>query len=181
MNKKQVRKHRRALTISVLLYVVCVMLITTIISMIAVNILVSLEMIPLTVEERPDPKYIIMFMTVSNLVVGLIVIVTINSLTLQYVDRVIDQMNRLASGDFKTRLVFGAPLNRHPTFKEVSNSFNRMAEELESTEMLRSDFINNFSHEFKTPIVSIAGFAKLLKRGKLTDEQRTEYLEIIEE
>ena len=47
--------------------------------------------------------------------------------------------------------------------------------------MLRSDFINNFSHEFKTPIVSIAGFAKLLRRGNLTDEQKEEYLEVIEE
>jgi len=56
-----------------------------------------------------------------------------------------------------------------------------MAQELENTEMLRSDFINNFSHEFKTPIVSIAGFAKLLRRGNLTDVQREEYLQIIEE
>jgi len=56
-----------------------------------------------------------------------------------------------------------------------------MAEELENTQMLRSDFINNFSHEFKTPIVSIAGFAKLLRRGNLTDAQKEEYLAIIEE
>ena len=56
-----------------------------------------------------------------------------------------------------------------------------MTEELSCTEMLRSDFINNFSHEFKTPIVSIAGFAKLLRRGNLTDEQKEEYLEVIEE
>ena len=56
-----------------------------------------------------------------------------------------------------------------------------MAEELENTQMLRSDFVNNFSHEFKTPIVSIAGFAKLLRRGKLTEEQKQEYLAIIEE
>ena len=44
-----------------------------------------------------------------------------------------------------------------------------MAEELESVEMLRSDFVNNFSHEFKTPIVSIRGFAKALKWDTLTD------------
>jgi signal transduction histidine kinase len=56
-----------------------------------------------------------------------------------------------------------------------------MAQELQNTEVLRSDFINNFSHEFKTPIVSIAGFAKLLKRGNLTDEQKNEYIDIIEE
>ena len=34
-------------------------------------------------------------------------------------------------------------------------------------------------HEFKTPIVSIRGFAKMLRRGDLTDEERVEYLDII--
>lgn len=53
----------------------------------------------------------------------------------------------------------------------LAESFNKMATELQSTEMLRHDFINNFSHEFKTPIVSIAGFAKLLRRGGLTEPQ----------
>lgn len=56
-----------------------------------------------------------------------------------------------------------------------------MAEELASVEMLHSDFINNFSHEFKTPIVSILGFAKILKKGNLDDEQKQEYIDIIEE
>ncbi len=46
-------------------------------------------------------------------------------------------------------------------------------------EMLRSDFVNNFSHEFKTPIVSVRGFAKMLKRDDLTDEERNEYLDTI--
>ena len=68
-----------------------------------------------------------------------------------------------------------------PAFAQISDGFNKMAQELQNTEMLRSDFINNFSHEFKTPIVSIAGFAKLLKRGNLTQRQREEYLDIIEE
>jgi signal transduction histidine kinase len=90
-------------------------------------------------------------------------------------------MNRLASGDFRARLEIDSPLAKHPAFKEVTDSFNKMAQELESTEMLRSDFINNFSHEFKTPIVSIVGFAKLLKRGNLTEEERAEYIDIIEE
>ena len=55
-----------------------------------------------------------------------------------------------------------------------------MAEELENTEMLRGDFINNFSHEFKTPIVSIAGLAKLVNKGDLDEEQRSQYLNTIE-
>lgn len=181
MNKKEIRKNRRVLTISVLLYVFCALVITAVISVMTVQVLLSLGVIPITVDGHPDPKYVILFMTGTNLAVGLIVILFINSLTLQHINKIIEQMNRLASGDFKTRLYFKEPLNKHPTFQEVSNSFNKMAEELDGTEMLRSDFINNFSHEFKTPIVSIAGFAKLLKRGNLTDQQKMEYLDIIEE
>ena len=54
-----------------------------------------------------------------------------------------------------------------------------MAEELASVELLRTDFVNNFSHEFKTPIVSIRGFARILKRKDLTEEMRSEYLDTI--
>ena len=56
-----------------------------------------------------------------------------------------------------------------------------MATELENTSLLRADFINNFSHEFKTPIVSIAGFAKLLRKGNLAPGEQEEYLAIIED
>lgn len=99
---------------------------------------------------------------------------------LKPINTLINHMNRLAAGDFKTRLDFGKRLNKNPTFREISASFNRMAEELENTEMLRGDFVNNFSHEFKTPIVSIAGLAKLVNKGNLTDEQRAQYLSAIE-
>ena len=54
-----------------------------------------------------------------------------------------------------------------------------MTDELGSTEMFRNDFINNFSHEFKTPIVSIRGFAKQLQNDDLSEEQRREYIDII--
>ena len=99
---------------------------------------------------------------------------------LKPINILINHMNRLAAGDFKTRLSFGKSLSKNPTFKEISESFNRMAEELENTEMLRGDFINNFSHEFKTPIVSIAGLAKLVNKGDIDEEQRGQYLNTIE-
>lgn len=67
---------------------------------------------------------------------------------------------------------YGKVIGDNPVFRELSESFNAMAEELENTQMLRSDFINNFSHEFKTPIVSIAGFAKLLRPGAISPTSR---------
>lgn len=65
--------------------------------------------------------------------------------------------------------------------RELLHSFNQMTAQLSSTEMMQSDFINTFSHEFKTPIVSIRGFAKRLKNNKLSAEKREEYLTYIAE
>ena len=62
---------------------------------------------------------------------------------------------------------------------ELQEAFNAMADDLEKTEIFRKDFISNFSHEFKTPIVSIRGFAHQLRYGDLSEERREEYLEII--
>ena len=55
------------------------------------------------------------------------------------------------------------------------------SEKLAGIEMLRSDFINNFSHEFKTPMVSILGFSRLLKKGDLTAEEQTAMMILKEE
>ena len=116
-----------------------------------------------------------------SLPIGLLISFAAVTVLLRPVRNLIDSMDRLASGDFKTRVSVGSVMRRYPTFVAAADSFNKMAEQLESTELLRSDFINNFSHEFKTPIVSIAGFAKLLLRGNLPAEQQKEYLRIIEE
>jgi len=87
----------------------------------------------------------------------------------------------VAGGDFKARIELRGALSSLPALCELTDSFNTMAQELENTELLRIGFINDFSHEFKTPIVSIAGFAKLLRRGGLSEAQKQEYLAIIEE
>ena len=121
------------------------------------------------------------FLICVSLIMGVLLAFLTVRITLTPLRRIIEKLDRLANGDFNTRLHFGKPIGEHPAFRQLEQSFNQAAEELEHMEILRNDFINNFSHEFKTPIVSIAGFAKLLRRGNLTDEQKEEYLEVIEE
>ncbi len=84
-------------------------------------------------------------------------------------------MASVAKGNYNIRL----DAKRMAPLKEMSESFNSMAEDLASVETLRTDFINDFSHEFKTPIVSINGFANLLLEENLTEEEQREYLTII--
>jgi signal transduction histidine kinase len=181
MKKEEERKHRFALTLLLTLCVFVVLLITSIISYTAAYFLVTREVLPIDIVNRSTPRYALLFMLIISLIVGTIAAGIMSQLVLKSVNRLINQMNRLASGDFKTRLSYGEPLGSHPAFREITESFNRMAEELEHTEMLRGDFVNNFSHEFKTPIVSITGFTKLLKHGNLSEEETQEYLDIIEE
>lgn len=88
---------------------------------------------------------------------------------------VIDATHKVASGDFSVQV----NIKGIGELEELSHSFNKMTQELSGIETLRSDFVNNFSHEFKTPIVSLRGFAKLLKENNLTEEERQEYLDII--
>lgn len=129
----------------------------------------------------PDAGRLMAMSMVCSIPVGLIIALTVSKFSLKPVRDLIDGMDRLASGDFGTRVNAGSIMRRYPAFVAATESFNKMAQELENTEMLRLDFVNNFSHEFKTPIVSIAGLAKVLKRGNLTEAQREEYLSAIEE
>ena len=95
---------------------------------------------------------------------------------LRPIDDLVHAMHAVSQGDFSVRV---DAENVPGDMGELAGSFNDMARELGSLELFRKDFINNFSHEFKTPIVSIRGFAKQLERDDLTDAQRREYLDII--
>ena len=88
-------------------------------------------------------------------------------------------MKKLANGDFTVRVNHAEHGYVPREMVEFEQSFNKAAEELGGTEILRKDFINNFSHEFKTPIVSISGFADLLLEEQLPPEDQKEYLTII--
>lgn len=178
--KSDERKQRFALTLLFSGIVFCFLIITTLIVGAVIIYLIHQGIL----EPGKDivrSRNRIFYIMVASVILGSIFTAITCRYPLKPVNTIINAMNRLASGDFKTRLHFGKILGKHPTIIEITDSFNHMAEELEKTEMLRSDFINNFSHEFKTPIVSIAGFAKLLKRGDLTEEQKAEYIDIIEE
>jgi len=63
--------------------------------------------------------------------------------------------------------------------REISESFNVMTKELRATEIVQTDFVSNVSHEFKTPINAIEGYATLLQDSDLSAEESAEYVEKI--
>lgn len=110
------------------------------------------------------------------IVFAIMISMRVGTSKLRPINDMVRAMDQVSQGDFTVRVdATDAPSE----MRTLVDSFNSMAQELGSIEMFRKDFINNFSHEFKTPIVSIRGFAKQLERDDLTDEQRKEYAHII--
>lgn len=87
-------------------------------------------------------------------------------------------MGELAKGDFSIRMPPNERIEINEA-KQFTKSFNKAAEELSGIEIMRANFISDFSHEFRTPIASISGFAQLLRDQNLSEEEREEYLDII--
>jgi len=83
---------------------------------------------------------------------------------------------KVAKGDFSVRLDESSDVDE---LRTALKNFNTMVEDLGATETLSSDFIANVSHEFKTPLAAIEGYAMLLQDPSLTEEERTEYAEKI--
>jgi len=180
MKKKEaralIRKQRTSLTLILSGFVLAVLLIALLLST-AIMFLIELLIGESTTLDTPQMLGLVL---ASSIIMGSGAALLLSKIPLTPINKLVNAMNRLAAGEYNVRLEFKGPFYNNSTFREITSSFNRMAEELEKTEMLRSDFINNFSHEFKTPIVSITGFAKLLRRASLTDEERLQYLGVIE-
>lgn len=87
-------------------------------------------------------------------------------------------MGELAKGDFSIRMPPNDRIEINEA-KQFTKSFNKAAEELSGIEIMRANFISDFSHEFRTPIASISGFAQLLRNQNLSPKERDEYLDII--
>ena len=95
------------------------------------------------------------------------------------ITEVVRGMKRVARGDFDVKVKFNGRHNGE-TYNLINN-FNLMTDELSSNRIMKDDFINNFSHELKTPLISIQGFTRLLKSNPdLSREEKLEYYNIIE-
>ena len=83
---------------------------------------------------------------------------------------------RFARGDFNARV---EDTGRLDEIGQLTQAFNAMADSIESAETLRREFVANISHELKTPMTVIAGFADGLLDGTIPLENEARYLGVI--
>ena len=125
-----------------------------------------------------DEDNIVLFALVTlaiSIIFGIALSFAYSALIIRASKPYLNALQKVAEGDFSVQIEDSMAFSN----LNIAKNFNHMVSQLNSVETLRENFVSDFSHEFKTPIVSIAGFAKLLKDPTLTAEQRNEYLDVI--
>lgn len=124
-----------------------------------------------------DSKILMMLVfVITSAVVGMLMTSLISRYFYEPFKKLVAAMERIADGDFDVRLT-GRASNKEVA--EIYAGFNMMAHELQAMETLQSDFVSNVSHEFKTPITAIEGYATLLQGTEGASEEQSQYIEKI--
>lgn len=127
------------------------------------SILLSLQV------EIEDLWWTVIIATVSSIIIGITLSTIMNIAFLNPINELCDVTKRVANGDFSVHLKERTKKNGEIKKDEMSvltHNFNIMVNELDKNKLLRSDFVSNISHEFKSPLANIKGHAELIKKSK---------------
>lgn len=111
-----------------------------------------------------------------GLLIGFFITSTISKWFFDPIKRMGDAMESIADGDFSVRLKTRSTVKE---IREMYSGFNMMAHELGAIEIIQTDFVSNVSHEFKTPITAIEGYAMLLQDCENLNDEQKKYVDKI--
>ena len=115
-------------------------------------------------------------MIVMSIFIGSILAKIIGNKLLKPLIHLNEAIKKVTEGDFDIQV---CEIGIGKEVKEMIHSFNIMTKELKNIETFRNDFVNNVSHEFKTPISAIEGYATLLQEENLSKQEYRDYVERI--
>lgn len=126
---------------------------------------------------HPLDKHLpILWFFVGSVLIGVMIALFVGRLIIRPNQNISEAFDQLSKGNFSVRV---SDDERIAEIREMAKRFNSMVYDLSHIETLRSDFVVNVSHEFKTPIAAIEGYATLLQDPSLAPEKRRHYIEKI--
>lgn len=169
---RSIKKHSK-----LWLYLAGVVFVTIVVVFLLVSALwlalFELELIQIDPRDRHVP---ILVFALGSLLLGAVIAIYVGRTIVRPVQRIGNAFGELSKGNFNVKI----PENEKIVeIREMAQRFNAMTYDLSHIETLRSDFVANVSHEFKTPIAAIEGYATLLQNQRLPQEKRERYVEKI--
>lgn len=118
---------------------------------------------------KPNPLFPTLTFTLTIFTGALALTLLISRYFFEPLHQLILALKQVAGGDFHIQL----PENsKWSDIQEMNENFNRMVKELNSIQLIQSDFIQNVSHEIKTPLAAVEGYVALLAASPLSQEQK---------
>ena len=91
------------------------------------------------------------------------------------VKKILSATEKIAEGDFSVRLEIEHSYEKYDEYDLIMENLNMVASELGKSEILKTDFISNISHELKTPIAIIKNYSEIMAKKGISEEERIKY------
>jgi len=149
-----------------------IILLTSMIVMYLTFLLISHELIG----HGNAPFFPLFMLLLLSLLIGTMASLLVGEKILRPITTLNNGLKEVALGNFDVKIQNNSRVRE---VQEAADNFNMMVHQLATLETTRNDFIVNVSHEYKTPIAAIEGYATLLSDKELSEEERKEYTDMI--
>lgn len=166
--KKRKKEHRKTLSRQLLLS----LLGGLVISVMTVNL--AAYLLSFLVGEEIIARSVYAFQTVMLVMIIALFYRSVNRMILRRLQTLSEAMAQVAEGNCDIRVQDGG----HDELSHLTDSFNRMAEELQANAFLSRNFTRYISHEFKTPLAVIRSYAELTQTSP-SPEETAKNMEVI--
>ena len=137
------------------------------------NVLFTMAMFRSGILDVQHRESSLIFFAIISVIIGMIISKFVARRPIGSIVEISEATKEIARGNFNVQMNEDIRVTEIQT---MARNFNLMVRELAATEILRNDFVENVSHEFKTPLTAIEGYAMLLQDSALSPAEREEYL-----
>lgn len=160
-----VEKHKKSLSLQVKL-IIWVILVLALCVLVSLGVDALLRYVIFKNWEIP----LVIDLVLISVLVGVLVTAILSRMFFEPIKKLGEAVKKVSEGDFTVNVETRSSAKE---VRELYKGFNLMTRELRATEILQTNFVSNVSHEFKTPINAIEGYAMLLQDCEnLNDEQK---------
>ena len=118
------------------------------------------------------------------ILLGVMVVVILVEIRLVYL--ALKRTKKIMEQSKNWMVEYDQPVSQNTSLKELDRELIQLNKLIETSqkdtvqsEMLKTELLTNVSHDLRTPLTSIITYGDLLKQESLTDDNRKEYIEII--
>lgn len=169
--EKQTRGYR--MTSVIALGLIAVFVTYILIAFIALRVLDGLGY---DISKLQDPRIALLNFFLVSMVYAVLATYIIMRKIFKPIEELSKASQQVAKGDYDVQLQYDGKVEE---LNKAINNFNKMVKELNSVEIMSNDFIADVSHEFKTPLSAISGYATFLQDPELSDEEKADYIKKI--